>query len=154
MSIIAWRIVQAKLAGKAFDGEGARLYGGRWNHKGTSIVYTAGSISLAAIEMLVHLESTTLLESYLCVPVEFNESLCRKIDPADLPSDWTTCPVSDSTRDLGTAWIDSLESIVLAVPSVPVPLETNFLINPIHPDFDQLRIGNPEAFGFDSRLSR
>ena len=152
MTIQAWRIVQARRAVDAFSGEGARRFGGRWNHKGTPMVYTAGSISLAALEMLVHLDAARLLDAYLCLPVEFDDSLCRKIDVTLLPEDWNTHPSVQATRDTGTEWVRSGSSPVLAVPSVPVPLETNYLLNPAHPDFPELRIGSPESFQYDPRF--
>lgn len=103
MNITAWRIVQAKHVAKAFNGEGARLYGGRWNHQGTLVVYTAGTVSLATLEMLVHLETPQLLDAYVCIPAEFDAALCRKIDAAGLSPDWRDHPASASTRGIGTS---------------------------------------------------
>lgn len=152
MSLTAWRLVQAKQAEGAFSGEGARRYGGRWNHAGTPMVYTAGSISLAALEVLAHLEAYQVLNTYVCIPVEFDEALYRTIDLSRVPDDWAADPAPSSTRDLGTDWIRSSGSAVLAVPSVLIPLERNYLINPLHPDFGKLRIGSPQPFRFDPRV--
>ena len=116
------------------------------------MVYTAGSISLAALEMLVHLEAYQLLSVYVCIPVEFDDSLCRRIDLSDVPDDWTSDPAPPSTRDMGTDWARGAASVVLTVPSVLVPLETNFLINPLHPDFSKLAVGAPQPFQYDPRL--
>lgn len=154
MIVRSWRIVQAARAADAFSGEGARRYGGRWNHKGVPMVYTVGSVSLAALEMLVHLDSARLLDRFLCIPVDFDDSLCRKIDPAALPADWDAHPPASATQDLGTDWVRSESSPVLAVPSVPVPLETNYLLNPAHSDFPKLRLGTPESFRYDPRLAQ
>lgn len=136
----------------AFDGEGARRYGGRWNHKGTPVIYTAGSVSLAALEMLVHLEASQLLNAYVCIPLTFDTTLCRRLDVASLSPNWRTYPASTSTRDLGAAWVQGAQSAILAVPSALVPTETNYLINPAHPDFSRLHIGSPEDFHFAPRL--
>ena len=153
MTLTAWRLVQAGHAETAFSGEGGRLYGGRWNHRGVPVVYTAESISLAALVLLVHLEAYQLLVSdYFCIPVEFDNALCRRIDRSILPDDWASDPAPSSTRDIGTAWADNASSVVLSVPSVLVLLETNFLINPRHPDFRKLEIGAPQAFQYDPRL--
>ncbi len=152
MTVTAWRIVQARLAGDAFTGEGARLFGGRWNHKGTRMVYTAGSVSLAALELLVHLEAPQLLESFVQIPVEFNERICSILDPASLPADWTDSPAPASTKDLGTEWVGAHETAVLAVPSAIVPTESIFLLNPEHPDFEAMRIGRPGSLKIDARL--
>jgi len=128
------------------------MYPGRWNERGRPVVYTAGSLSLAAMEMLVHLDAPELLELYLCIPVEFDDSLCLRLSPEDLPADWAADPTPDSARRLGSAWLDKGESAVLAVPSAIVPLEYNFLMNPRHEDFSRLRIGAPDKFRFDPRL--
>ena len=150
----AWRIVQTQHAERAFSGEGARLYGGRWNHKGTSLVYTASSLALAALELLVHLEASQILEAYVGISVEFAEEQCHKLAPSRLPSDWASFPVPNSTRDIGTHWIRQGHSAVLAVPSVLVPVETNFLLNLQHPEFAKLKVGEPAAFHFDPRLMK
>ncbi len=152
MKWVAWRIIQARHVDVAFTGDGARLYGGWWNHKGTLMVYAAGSVSLAALEMLAHLETHQLLNDYVCIPVTFDEAFCRKIDLASLPDDWRLDPVPSSTKDVGTQWTRDLSSAVLAVPSALVPLEMNFLINPRHPDFEKLDVGDSQAFQYDPRL--
>jgi RES domain-containing protein len=84
---MAWRIVQTQHAERALSGEGARLYGGRWNHKGTPLVYTASSLALAALELLVHLETSQILEAYVGISVEFAEEQCHKLAPSRLPAD-------------------------------------------------------------------
>lgn len=153
MTLKAWRIVQAQFASAAFSGDGARLHPGRWNRKGTPMVYTAGSRPLAILEMLVHLGAPELLSRYLLIPVVFDGGLCRELPAADLPPDWRTDPPPDSTRAAGTAWATGGASPVLAVPSVVVSGETNYLLNPRHPDFGKLAIGAPEPYRFDARFS-
>lgn len=152
MSFTTWRIVQAKLEPDAFSGEGARLYGGRWNHKGTRIVYTASTLSLATLEILVHLEAPHLLGHYAQIPVNLNPSLCQSLKIEQLPFDWASHPAPVSTKDIGSRWANKAESAVLAVPSVIIPNELIFLINPEHPDFKQIKIGKSSRFDFDPRL--
>lgn len=152
MKHTAWRIVQAQHADTAFSGEGARLYGGRWNHKGTTLVYTAGSLALAALELLVHIEIYEVLAAYVCIPVEFGDKLCQRLPPARLPADWASSPAPLSTRNIGTYWVREGKSVAFAVPSVLIPVEVNFLLNPQHADFSQLKIGKPQEFHFDPRL--
>jgi len=154
VTITAWRIVQTRHAHTAFTGEGASLYPGRWNQRGTRMVYTAGSLSLAALEMLVHLEAPALLDLYVSVPVTFDESICRRIDCAGLPPDWAFDPLPPSTQLIGTTWVQNGDSAVLAVPSAIVRMETNFLLNPAHPDFAHIQIGGASAFRFDPRLAK
>jgi RES domain-containing protein len=150
----AWRIVQAAVEKSAFSGEGAWLYPGRWNSRGTPVVYAAGSRPLAILEILVHLGAPDLLSRYVLIPVTFASGLCRKLSPGELPEDWRADPPPDSTRTLGTAWVTSGASPVLAVPSAVVLGETNYLLNPRHPDFGKLRIGAPEPYRFDIRLRK
>ena len=152
MSVVAWRIVKQKHVKDAFSGEGARRYGGRWNSKGTAIVYTAQSQSLAALEIMVHTEFPELLEYYAAIPVTFEEVLIEKLDVSRLPKDWRAYPAARAVRALGDDWIASRNSVVLQVPSVVIPSENNFLLNPAHRDFAKLEIGEAKTFEFDPRF--
>lgn len=148
----AWRIVKASRAPDAFDGEGARLYGGRWNSPGTAVVYTAQSRSLAALELLVHLQASQLLMAYSSIPVEFEDALIETVDPERVTPNWRDYPAPSALQRLGDRWAAERRSAVLKVPSVVIPGEINFIINPRHPDFGRLAIGAPQRFEFDSRL--
>ena len=154
MKITAWRIVQACHLSHAFTGAGASYYPGRWNERGTPVIYTAGSLSLAAMEMLVHLGSAEVLNPYMSIPVSFDDGLCRQLSYSDLPSDWVADPAPRSTRAIGAKWIIEEESAVLAVPSAIVHIETVFILNPQHPDFSRIKIGDASEFRFDSRLKK
>jgi RES domain-containing protein len=153
MKLTAWRIAKRKHAKTAFSGQGARLFGGRWNNPGTSIVYTAQSQSLAVLEMLVHLDSPELLEKYVLFEVGIDDSLIARVDPSRLPRTWRADPSPARARAIGDDWIDAGTSAVLRVPSALVPPENNFLLNPRHKDFPRLLIGKPMPFRFDSRLA-
>ena len=135
----------------AFDGEGARLYGGRWNPVGTRVVYTSGSRSLAALESLVHLNPLVTFK-YAAIAVAFDEALVERIAGADLPADWTGQPPPISTQAIGGRWLREARSAVLEVPSVIIPAESNFLLNPAHDNFEKIAIGACELFAFDARL--
>jgi RES domain-containing protein len=149
--LTAWRIVQKRFADSAFDGEGARLYGGRWNHPGTPMVYTAATRSLALLELLVHLNSHEFLNLWVFIPVTFEEKFVEHLNPRRLPKDWRA-GAATATRDIGTGWVGANTSLVLEVPSVIVPAEMNYLINPRHPDSGRLRIGKAEPVEIDPRL--
>ena len=116
------------------------------------MVYTAGSLSLAALEMLVNLSAEQILNKYIAIPVTFDDHRCKRMAAHQLPANWAEHPIPSSTRDLGSAWAQSRTSPVLGVPSAVVPIETNFLINPLHPEFSKIRIGSAEAFTYDPRL--
>lgn len=147
----AWRIVREKHAGSAFTGEGSARFGGRWNSRGRAVVYSSGSKSLAALEILVHLNPPIPFK-YVAWRLEFDAKLLVRVTAADLPADWRLEPPPPSTRQLGDAWLQSQRSPILAVPSVIIPGELNFLLNPAHREFKQISIGEPEPFAFDPRL--
>ena len=152
--ILAWRIVGARYKDDAFSGEGARLLGGRWNSKGTTLVYSAGSIALASIEMMVNLPGPKLLEEFVRIPVHIPLNLIIDLPLDKLPGDWNSRPVSPSIKAIGDRWAKKRESVVLKVPSVVVPEEYNYLLNPNHPDFEKITIGTPIIYRFDPRLAR
>ncbi len=155
MKITAWRIVKANHVDSAFDGEGARIAGGRWNRIGTPMIYTADSLALAVLEISVHLSQEELIQKkYFRVPVLFDSKLVTTLDLARLPDDWDSLPPSESTQNIGTQWALSQKTSILKVPSTVVKEEFNYLINPIHPKFKMLLIGNPERVTFDPRIKK
>lgn len=148
-----WRITTARFASMAFSGEGARLYGGRWNPKGVEMVYTAESRSLALLEMMV--QDAPLHARYVLIPVSLPDAVSvTSIEVADLPPDWRKLDRRDALQDIGRDWLVRGDSAVLAVPSAVVPAERNYLLNPRHPDFTRVIIGEPEALETDFRLTR
>jgi RES domain-containing protein len=150
--ISAWRITKQKHARSAFTGEGAKLYGGRWNSPKRLVVYTAESRALALAEILVHLESAGVLSRYVVFRVEIDESYIAHLDWRDLPKNWRAEPAPKRLQRLGDQWLDSSKSVVLRVPSAIVGGEFNYLLNPLHPNFPKLRIHDPERFSIDKRL--
>ncbi len=142
----AWRIVKKTFADHAFDGEGARLYGSRWTSAGHTVSFAAESLSLAVLEVLVHLQSSVPLADYVVFNVSFPEDLIEDLDRSDLPSNWRDSPAPPQLPAIGDAWVRRGSSLVLRVPSVIVPHEHNFVINPAHPRLDQLIIQGPESF--------
>lgn len=151
MTVTAWRIVKKALPARAFDGEGARLHGGRWNGRGHAVVYTSGSVALAMLEILAH-TSRSALRGFVVIPAQFDERLVEALDRAALPSRWRAFPAPAALARIGNEWIRERRSAVLKVPSALVPSEPNYLLNPAHPDFAEIRIGAPEALQVDRRL--
>jgi RES domain-containing protein len=147
----AWRLTKTKYLSAAWDGEGAKKAGGRWNSAGTAVVYVSGSLSLALVEVLVHLPAE-ILPAFSAVPIELDDSLVTDIVPARLPADWKDSPPAPSTQAIGDQWVASARSAALRVPSVIVPGEWNFVLNPAHPGFARIRMGAPMSFPFDPRL--
>ena len=147
----AWRIVREDHGSTAFDGEGAGRFGGRWNSLGTRTVYTSATLSLAALETLVHLNPPVAFK-YVAIPIEFDEALVETFATSDLPADWNEEPPPPSTAEIGDRWVKESRSAVLELPSVIIPAEPNYLLNPAHSDFKRIRIGKPTPFSFDPRL--
>jgi RES domain-containing protein len=145
----SWRIVKEKHAATAFNGDGARLNGGRWNSVGTSVVYTSGSMALAALESLVHLNPPVTFK-FVAIPIEFDDALIEEV--AELPANWREEPPPLATKEIGDLWIQGVRSAVLKLPSVIIPSEPNYLLNPAHPDFKKIVIGRFNHFSFDPRL--
>jgi RES domain-containing protein len=152
VNIRAWRITKAKHAATAFSGGGAKAYGGRWSSPGIAVVYTAGSASLAMLEILVHLQSQELMKRYVSFEVTFDESIMTSVDSAGLPRSWHKSPVPFAVQAVGDAWAAERRSAVLRVPSVIVPSECNYLLNPAHSDFSRIKIGPKQPLRFDPRL--
>jgi RES domain-containing protein len=152
MTLRAWRLVKRKYLAGAFSGEGARRFGGRWNSPGKPVVYTAEHASLAVLEILVHIPSSALLPFYRLIPVDFEPQLAETLGPEDLPRTWRQSPPPLRLQHLGDAWLAEKRSAVLKVPSAVLPVEWNFLLNPLHPDFGALRIGEPLQYLLDQRL--
>ena len=150
-----WRLVRRPYARTAFSGVGARDHGGRWNHVGTAVVYTTETLSLAALELLIHVDLDQAPSDLVAVPAELPDDVpVRRLEPKELPRNWRAYPAPPSTRTLGSGWIDSGASVGLRVPSVVVPEEGIVLLNPAHGDFRRLRVGRSRSFRLDARLFR
>ncbi len=152
MTITAWRIVSRKHGVNAFNGNGARLYPGRWNSRNVPMVYTSESISLAALEIMVHVEGIVLHQPFVCIPVEFDKQDVTELRTGILPSGWDEYPCSEATRKIGSDWIQNGNSVVLKVPSAVIHMESNYLLNPNHSHFSRIKIGKAQEFWFNQRL--
>ena len=149
--LTVWRLVTARFAKSAFSGDGARLYGGRWNRKGIALVYTAAAQSLAMLEMLV--QDEPLRARYVIIEARIPKGVqIDRIRVEDLPADWRSIAAREKLQAIGTAWARKQSAAVLAVPSAVIPAESNYLLNPLHPDFRRIRVGKPERFETDLRL--
>ena len=148
----AWRIVRAARVSSAFTGEGARVYGGRWNSRGTAVIYVSEHESLAALELFVHLTPLSPNDRYRSFRLEWEDKLTEYFPVKSLPSHWNAEPPTFQTMQVGDEWIRAGKSVALAVPSVLSTSERNFLLNPRHPDFKRIKISQPVQYRFDSRL--
>lgn len=121
---------------------------------GTPVVYTSATLSLAALELLARLSRRNLAgQQFVAVRADIPGNVrVTTIERSELPTDWRAYPAPDPLRETGTRWAAEQTTAVLAVPSVLIPTELNYLLNPRHPDFRKIRVGRPEPFSFDPRL--
>jgi len=146
-----------KKADTAFNGEGAKEYGGRFNRVGTPVVYTSESLALATLELLTKINSRRRATGRVCLPVRFDDAQVLVRTEDDLPEGWDARPYGPASQEIGDAWVRSQASLVLRVlsivmPRIVVPREHNYLINPRHPDASSLEIGPPEPLDLDPRI--
>lgn len=150
-----FRLVDEDYLEAAFSGEGARLYGGRWNSPGVAVVYTAQFLSLAQLELLVHLEAEAVLRGhwrYFAVDVAPRVIIACE-SWIDLPPDWAAWPAPTATQAIGDRWIAESVSVALSVPSAVTPGEYNLLLNPAHPEYAAaVLVAAPESLRLDQRL--
>ena len=129
------------------------LFDGRWHSEGTRVVYTASNLALAALEQLVHAGRRLWELDFAVIAIEIDESIkVDRIDERLLPASWEDQPSHATLRRIGDAWVANGLSVGLSVPSAVIPLESNVLLNPGHPDFANLTMSAPAAFRFDRRL--
>lgn len=152
--MIVYRISSRRYA-RDLSGEGAGLYGGRWNHPGIRLLYTAGSISLACLEYLAHNFHVMASQNICLTKIRMKEPVPLAADSTlSLPGDWnekTYMPVS--TRKIGMDFVNKAQDYALKVPSAIVPGEYNFLLNPLHPHHIHTMIEElVDPFTFDKRL--
>lgn len=150
--ITGWRIVDAVYADDIFSGEGARRFGARWQKAGHRLVYTASSISLATLELIVNTPRAQLLSAFVIVSCTFPEVLVEEVDDKRLPPNWRDYPPPPELQRLGMEWLLSGSSAVLSVPSAVTPEERNYLINPEHEHFRSVDVGSSRPFRIDLRL--
>ena len=150
--VVGWRIVKDKHARTAFSGEGARLFEGRWNSAGVRMVYCSESLALAALEILVHTQPLLLRDRFRAFRITWTDTMMIAIELKNLPQGWNAHPAGQESKRIGDDWTRSARSAVLAVPSVIVPLERTFLLNPAHQDFAKLKVQDAGRFAIDPRL--
>ena len=148
MNLKVWRISEPAHGKASPNGTGAH----RWNSPGTPVIYAAESRALAVLEMLCHLEGSDLLQPYVLIETEIDESLVQTIDVSSLPQNWCADPSPAELKRIGDEWIRSARCPVLRVPSALLPDEHNFLLNTEHVEFRRLIFGEPVPFRFDPSL--
>ena len=145
-----WRICRPRYAADAASGEGARLYGGRWNSRGLRVVYA--SLALAAVETFVNLEPNLRPADLVFIQGAIPDSAeVGRLDPKMLPAGWHETR-NESLRRFGDDWIRAGKTAALLVPSAAIREEWNVLLNPAHRYFRRIKFRDPKPFEFDLRM--
>ena len=148
-----YRILRKAYAKKPLDGEGAYRFGGRWSSVGTRLAYTAEHLSLAMIEYLIHIDPDDPPRDLVTVTAEVPDSVSRSsISPKQLPANWRHSPSPPELAEIGDRFVRDHRAAILIVPSALAPAESNWLINPRHPEFSRIRLRSVEAFEYDPRF--
>jgi RES domain-containing protein len=150
--MIVYRLSKLKFAGD-LTGKGAEKSGGRWNSQGTALVYTSESRALCTTEIAVHTPLGNLPFNYQLISIELPDDIqIKELGAGELSAKWNSIPHSHSTQVIGDKFVAEGKFMVLKVPSVVVPGEFNYLLNPKHPEFNKVKIKSIEPFNFDERL--
>jgi len=148
-----WRLTHKRFAQAPFDGEGPFRFGGRWNAKGVRCAYASSSSALTVLEVLVNADKRHLGATHVLVSADIIERVKIEIVREDrLPKDWRASPAPLSLQTIGAQWVKHGRTALLQVPSALVPGESNYLLNPKHPDFQRIQTNPPQPFVFDTRL--
>lgn len=147
-----WRLVKSRRADQVLSGDGSRMFGGRWNHPGSRIVYASSTLSLAALEVFVRLHGHEASMSFAAVQLSIPDDVVEDLSRTELPNGWRSSPAHDACKDLGSTWARTQRSLALIVPSIIVPQETNILICVDHPLYKRVKVSSTEEFVFDERL--
>ena len=148
--LTTWRLTRPQYVATALSGEGSARYPGRWNVRGRRVAYVSEHLSLATLEVLAHAETVDTLNQYVALRVSL---------PADsvttarvLPDNWQQNPPSAATRELGETWFRAGETLLFKVPSVLIPNEHNYLLNPAHEAFQHVEVAEAVPLPFDARI--
>ncbi len=133
-------------------GIGAKSVGGRWNFKGIAVLYASSSISLSVLECLAHFPAAFAPKDMAIATISIPNTFITEVKLNTLPENWREVPSPRVLKELAYEWIKSQESLVLKVPSIIVPQEFNYIINPFHQDFQKVILENVNPFSFDNRV--
>ena len=148
-----WRISRQPHAAASVTGSGGLYVSGRWHHRGQPIVYTSATPSLAALEVLVHVDPALAPMDLRLIEIDVPDGIdIETCDPAQLATDWQMFPAPVVLQDFGSEWLSDLRTAILSVPSAVLAIERNYIINPAHPDAPRIRIVQEQVFSFDPRL--
>lgn len=137
---------------KDLTGIGAKSVGGRWNFKGIGVLYASSTISLCMLECLAHFPVAFAPKDMALAKIEVPDNSIQIIDVNDLPENWQDVPSPKILKEIAYKWIKEQKYLILKVPSIIVPQEYNYIINPTHPEFENVKLKAVDAFCFDGRV--
>ena len=149
--MIVYRIGKTKFAND-LSGEGARLHGGRWNHKLTPCIYTSENRALALLEYTVNINIDEIPRALSFAVIDIPSDSILQLSIAELPGNWTASPAPSSTKDIGTAILKKGGHAVIKIPSAVIPAEYNYIINPLHQDIAKCKVLSITDFVYDVRI--
>lgn len=150
--MIVYRLAKAKYSND-LSGKGAEKTGGRWNSKGTALLYTSESRALCTAEIAVHTPLGSVPNDYVLISIEIpDDSSITQASLEELPENWKSFPHPHATQEIGDRFIDGNSALVLKVPSAIVQGDFNYLVNPQHPEFGNISIVEIGNFEFNKRL--
>jgi RES domain-containing protein len=149
--MLLFRVGRLKYA-RDLSGEGSRLKGGRWNHKGIPCVYTSSSRALAVLEYTANVNIDEIPRALCMITIKVSDKHVAHLPMAQLPGNWKETPTPASTKDFGTNLLLEKQYSVLQLPSVIIPEEYNFVLNPMHPASMEFEIADISDFVYDLRI--
>ena len=153
MTDVIWRIDKTKRATTAKTGDGARIAGGRWTSPGYPAIYCAEHLSLAILEVLVHApEPSQRSVPRVCFRIRLDRALVERLPEKQIPAGFSPRTPYAVTRAVGDAWLRASRRPALSLPSAIVPTESNYILNPMHPDFDRIPWGPNQPIVVDDRF--
>ncbi len=151
---IAWRVIKSRHASNYLSGMGAAKAGGRWTSPGIEVIHFSDTLSLALLEVIVHANLSNNLSAYKKFQINIPEEKIESVAVAELPVSWRDYPAPLELKDIGDKWFNESRSEVLRLPSVIIPEQYTYIVNPHHKDFASLKISQPITFEIDQRLAK
>jgi len=148
--MLVYRISKCKYI-EDLSGLGAATYPGRWNGKGTYILYTAATASLALLESVVHISNIPTIP-YCMIGIEIPDNELAEVSVKDLPAGWQNNPPAEDLKEIGNQFVKEGKYLALKIPSALMPEEFNIILNPSHPDFKKVKIISKRNLSIDERL--
>ena len=150
--MLVYRITGKKYADD-LTGTGAAMFGGRWNKKGTPVLYTGESKDIALLETIVHIPPL-LIPDLDIITLEIPDDSVLVIPVEELPNNWKSYPAPIVLSEIGENWIMEGKTIAMKVPSCIIHTSHNIILNCRHPEFAKVKLIDKQNFEFDSRLNK